>query len=74
MARPALGLRPAEVPSAGLEDTGDAEPSPPPDVLSLAEIRSTIRKDFYSFVVRAFAELHGGRTFSPAWHAEVLAA
>ncbi len=74
MARPPLGLRPAEVPAAGSQGAGDPEPAPPPNVLSLAEIRSTIRKDFYSFLVRAFAELHGGRTFSPAWHAEVLAA
>ncbi len=36
--------------------------------------RAAIRKDFSSFLVRAFAELHGGRTLSPAWHAEVLAA
>ena len=43
-------------------------------VLSLAEVRATVRKDFYSFLVRCFAELHAGRTFSPAWHAEVLAA
>ena len=43
-------------------------------VLSLAEVRATVRKDFYSFLVRCFAELHGGRTLSPAWHAEVLAA
>src|SRR5271166_1660420 len=74
MARPPLGLRPAEVPAAGSQGAGDPEPAPGPNVLSLAEIRSTIRKDFYSFLVRAFAELHGGRTFSPAWHAEVLAA
>jgi hypothetical protein len=43
-------------------------------MLSPAEIRATVRADFYSFLVRSFAELHSGRTFSPAWHAEVLAA
>jgi len=32
------------------------------------------RTDFYTFMVRCFTELHIGRTFSPAWHAEVLAA
>ncbi len=125
MARPPLGLRPAEDPSAGPQDVHLDAPStapsrhcerseaihlkgsgggmdcfvaspgaPDPGVamttgdggagrsptassvsaLSLAEMRTAIRKDFYSFLVRAFAELHGGRTFSPAWHAEILAA
>ena len=36
--------------------------------------RPLLRADFYPFLVRCFAELHGGRTFSPAWHAEVMAA
>ncbi len=31
-------------------------------------------KDFYSFLVRCFGELHAGQEFSPTWHAEVLAA
>src|SRR5271157_1956778 len=39
-----------------------------------AEVQALLRADFYSFLVRCFAELHAGREFSPAWHAEVLAA
>src|SRR5438552_6937554 len=39
-----------------------------------AEVEALIRADFYSFLVRCFAELHAGQPFSPAWHAEVLAA
>ena len=70
MARPPLGLRPAEAD----EVLGEPEPPPAPEALSLAEIRTAIRKDFYSFLVRAFAELHGDQRFMPAWHAEVLAA
>ena len=59
--------------------TGDTagDPSEPPRsaaMLSPAEVRATVRADFYSFLVRCFTELHSGRTFSPAWHAEVLAA
>ncbi len=42
--------------------------------LAPAEVEALIRADFYSFLVRCFAELHGGQEFSPAWHAEVLAA
>ena len=42
--------------------------------LSDAEAHAWIRRDFYSFLVRCFCELHAGRSFSPAWHAEVLAA
>jgi hypothetical protein len=109
MARPPLGLRPAEAddpqspsPRVRREERGEGQgqwpptesdarceadrlaphPNPlpamrgegTPNVLSLAEMRSTVRNDFYSFLVRCFAELHGGKTFSPAWHAEVLAA
>src|SRR5271165_3627569 len=39
-----------------------------------AEVQAMQRADFYSFLMRCFAELHGGQEFSPAWHAEVLAA
>src|SRR5271165_3364936 len=39
-----------------------------------AEVQALLRTDFYSFLMRCFIELHGGREFSPAWHAEVLAA
>ncbi len=38
------------------------------------EVEALLRADFYSFLVRSFAELHAGQVFSPAWHAEVLAA
>jgi len=33
-----------------------------------------LREDFYSFLLRSFAELHAGQIFSPAWHLEVMAA
>ena len=39
-----------------------------------AEVQALLRADFYSFLVRCFIELHGGRELSPAWHAEILAA
>ena len=42
--------------------------------LAPAQIDAALRMDFYLFLVRCFAELHGGRKFSPARHAEVLAA
>ena len=42
--------------------------------LAPAQIDAALRTDFYLFLVRCFAELHGGRKFSPARHAEVLAA
>ncbi len=32
-----------------------------------------IREEFYSFLMRAFGELHAGQTYSPAWHVEALA-
>ena len=56
-------------------DTAGDPPEPPSKaMLTPAEVQATVRADFYSFLVRSFAELHSGRTFSPAWHAEVLAA
>ena len=42
--------------------------------LAPAEVEALVRADFYSFLVRCFAELHGGQQFSPSWHAEILAA
>ena len=42
--------------------------------LARTEVEALVRADFYSFLVRCFAELHGGQKFSPAWHAEILAA
>ncbi len=39
--------------------------------LAPAEVEALVRADFYSFLVRCFAEPHGGQKFS---HAEVLAA
>ena len=32
------------------------------------------RDDFYSFFVRCFEQLHGGKAYTPAWHAEAVAA
>ncbi len=39
-----------------------------------AEVQAVLRADFYSFLVRCFAELHAGKAFSPAWHVEAMAA
>ena len=39
-----------------------------------AELRAIMRADFYSFLMRCFAELHGGLAFLPNWHIELLAA
>ena len=33
---------------------------------ALAEVRALIRDEFYSFLMRCFAELHAGRRYSPA--------
>ncbi len=77
-ARP-LGLRPAEAdvdgddPSAAPSHTQSNRPGDE-GPLTPAEVEALQRADFYTFMVRCFAELHIGRTFSPAWHAEVLAA
>ncbi len=38
------------------------------------EVAGVLRADFYSFLVRSFAELHAGKVFSPAWHVEAMAA
>ena len=38
-----------------------------------ADVKALLRADFFAFLVRCFAELHGGQKLSPAWHAEVLA-
>ena len=43
-------------------------------VLSIEDLRAIMRADLYSFVVRCFAELHGGAAFLPNWHIELLAA
>ena len=37
------------------------------------ELRAAARNDFYSFLVRCFAELNAG-AFEPNWHVEVIAA
>ncbi len=42
--------------------------------LSPADYRRVLRGDFHAFLMRCFAELHGGRSYSPAWHVEVMAA
>jgi len=42
--------------------------------LSPAEYRAVLRGDFYSFMLRCFAELDSGGPFLPSWHIEVMAA
>jgi hypothetical protein len=44
------------------------------NALSLAEYQAALRADFYSFLLRCFAELNSGAEFLPSWHIEVLAA
>jgi hypothetical protein len=41
---------------------------------SMAEYQSTLRADFYSFLVRCFLELNCGADFLASWHIEVMAA
>ena len=41
--------------------------------VSTADVKALLREDFFAFMLRSFAELHGGQRLSPAWHAEVLA-
>ena len=43
-------------------------------VLSPAEYQAALRGDFYTFMVRCFAELNPGAAFLPSWHIEVMAA
>jgi predicted phage terminase large subunit-like protein len=63
-------------PGGGGEAPSQTQSNRPGDEgpLTPAEVDVMLRGDFYSFMVRCFGELHGARTFSPAWHAEVLAA
>jgi predicted phage terminase large subunit-like protein len=39
-----------------------------------AGVVTAMKADFYFFLLRCFSELHSGRTFSPAWHVEAMAA
>src|SRR5208282_334270 len=43
-------------------------------VLSQTEYQAALRADFYSFMVRCFAELNLGASFLPSWHIEAMAA
>ena len=42
--------------------------------LSKSEFQAELRADFYSFLVRCFAELNPRASFLPNWHIEVMAA
>jgi predicted phage terminase large subunit-like protein len=42
--------------------------------LTSSEFRALSREDFYTYMTRCFAELHGGVSFQPNWHMEVIAA
>ena len=57
-------------PDALLDGDGDGDD----ESAALHEYLALVRDDFYSFLVRCFEELHGRNAFSPAWHAEALAA
>jgi predicted phage terminase large subunit-like protein len=43
-------------------------------IMSMAEYQTALRVDFYSFLLRCFAELNSGAPFLSNWHIEVLAA
>ena len=43
-------------------------------VLSRIEYQAALRADFYSFMLRCFAELNPGAAFLPSWHIELMAA
>jgi hypothetical protein len=43
-------------------------------VLSQIEYQAALRADFYSFMLRCFAELNPGAAFLPSWHIELMAA
>jgi hypothetical protein len=42
--------------------------------LARTEYQAALRTDFYSFLLRCFADLNGGAAFSPSWPIEVMAA
>ncbi len=74
---PASG-RGGALPSPALREmvAGDSRPDEglrPMNAFTRPELNALIREDFYSFLIRAFGELHAGQTYSPAWHVEVLA-
>ena len=39
-----------------------------------SEYQAALRVDFYSFLLRCFAELNPGASFLPSWHIELMAA
>ena len=43
-------------------------------VLSPIEYHAALRADFYSFMLRCFAELNPGAAFLRCWYIEVIAA
>lgn len=43
-------------------------------VLAHAEYEAVLRADFYSFMLRCFADLNSGAGFLPSWHFEVMTA
>jgi hypothetical protein len=43
-------------------------------LVSQAEFQAALRVDFYSFMLRCFAELNPGAAFLPSWHIELMAA
>ena len=43
-------------------------------VLSQIEYQAALRADFYSFMLRCFAEFNPGVSFLPSWHIELMAA
>ena len=43
-------------------------------LVSQAEYQAALRVDFYSFMLRCFAEVNHGAAFLPSWHIELMAA
>jgi len=42
--------------------------------LARSEYHAALRTDFYSFMLRCFADLNAGAAYLPSWHIEVMAA
>ena len=42
--------------------------------LAHAEYQAALRSDFYSFMLRCFADLNSGAAYLPSWHIEVMSA
>jgi predicted phage terminase large subunit-like protein len=51
-----------------------ATPSPEGERVRLADVQASLRDDFYSFMLRSFADRNEAASFVTGWHIEVMAA